>query len=266
MADDVQKRLRELGLLGLAARYDEIRDQPWLATVMAIEREERLQRGLERRTRTSRIGRFKSLSDFDWGWPRRIDRMTIEELTRLAFMEEEEGDSIDLADELFMLAADASLESNFEKAIAWLEQSLAIRESLEESEFDDINMTYSTLINSYVGAEMLEEARSVTEKWLGLVEKEHGSGSWRARAPIGQLIVVYDKTGDTEQHRIWSQRMEALPEPSAMEQTSMLNFESGIIGRSLRRSLEGLGGFMQLAAESVGEGGEGDQASGSQDE
>ncbi|MCA9805101.1 MAG: tetratricopeptide repeat protein, partial [Cyanobacteria bacterium HKST-UBA02] len=184
----------------------------------------------------------------------------------LAFMEEEEGDSIDLADELFMLAADASLESNFEKAIAWLEQSLAIRESLEESEFDDINMTYSTLINSYVGAEMLEEARSVTEKWLGLVEKEHGSGSWRARAPIGQLIVVYDKTGDTEQHRIWSQRMEALPEPSAMEQTSMLNFESGIIGRSLRRSLEGLGGFMQLAAESVGEGGEGDQASGSQDE
>ena len=89
MADDVQKRLRELGLLGLAARYDEIRDQPWLATVMAIEREERLQRGLERRTRTSRIGRFKSLSDFDWGWPRRIDRMTIEELTRLAFMEEE---------------------------------------------------------------------------------------------------------------------------------------------------------------------------------
>lgn len=178
----------------------------------------------------------------------------------LTFMEEEGGDSLDLADELFMLAADASLESSFEKAIAWLEKSLAIRERLDERDFDDINMTYSTLASSYVGAEMLEEARAVAEKWLTLVEKEHGNVSWRARSPIGQMIAIYEKTGDTDQHRLWTQRMEELPEPSAMDQTSMLNFESGIIGRSLRRSLEGLGGFLQLAGESVGEGGQGNES------
>jgi len=35
--DDLQKRLRALNLLGLAARLDELRDEPWLARVMQIE-------------------------------------------------------------------------------------------------------------------------------------------------------------------------------------------------------------------------------------
>lgn len=172
----------------------------------------------------------------------------------LVFMEEDEGDSMDLADELFMLAADASFESNFDKAIAWLEKSLAIRERLEETDFDDMSMTYSTLINSYIGADMLDQARETTDKWLALIEKEHGKANWRSRSPVTQMIAICDKEGDTEQHRIWSARLEELPEPNAMEQTEMLNFESGIIGRSLRRSLEGLGDFIKLAAESVGEG------------
>lgn len=85
---DLAKRLRELGLLGLAARLDEIRDEPWLERVIAIEHEERQHRGLDRRLKNSRLGRFKPMTDYDWSWPKAIDREAIEDLLRLAFVEE----------------------------------------------------------------------------------------------------------------------------------------------------------------------------------
>ncbi len=34
------------------------------------------------------LGRFKSLADFDWDWPKRCDREAVEELMRLAFLKE----------------------------------------------------------------------------------------------------------------------------------------------------------------------------------
>jgi DNA replication protein DnaC len=86
--DDPRTRLRALGLLGLAARLDEVRDEPWLGRVIAIETEERQHRGLDRRMKNSRLGKFKPMADFDWNWPTKVDRKTIEALFLLGFVDE----------------------------------------------------------------------------------------------------------------------------------------------------------------------------------
>jgi DNA replication protein DnaC len=85
MSDDLEGRLRAIGLIGLAARLDEIRSEPWLERVITIETEERQRRGLDSRLKNSRLGRFKPMADYDWSWPRAIDRQTIDELFVLRF-------------------------------------------------------------------------------------------------------------------------------------------------------------------------------------
>ena len=86
--DELRQRLRALGLLGLASRLEELRDEPWLSRVIEIETEERQFRGLDRRLKNSRLGKFKPMADYDWKWPTSIDREAIETLFRLAFVEE----------------------------------------------------------------------------------------------------------------------------------------------------------------------------------
>jgi DNA replication protein DnaC len=86
--DDLHRRLRALGLLGLAARLDEVRDEPWLPRLLEIETDERQHRGLDRRMKNSRLGRFKPMADFDWAWPKQISRAAVEALFRLDFAAE----------------------------------------------------------------------------------------------------------------------------------------------------------------------------------
>jgi len=43
-------------------------------------------RGLERRTRDARVGATKPMVDFDWSWPKKIDRAAVEELFSLNFI------------------------------------------------------------------------------------------------------------------------------------------------------------------------------------
>lgn len=86
--DELRQRLRTLGLLGLASRLEELRDEPWLSRVIQIETEERQFRGLDRRLKNSRLGKFKPMADYDWKWPTSIDRKAIETLFRLAFAEQ----------------------------------------------------------------------------------------------------------------------------------------------------------------------------------
>lgn len=81
-------RARRLGLYGLLAHWDEVEGQPWLVRLLEIEDTERSRRSLERRIRSARIGAFKALADFDWAWPKKIPRATIEELFTLRFIEE----------------------------------------------------------------------------------------------------------------------------------------------------------------------------------
>lgn len=86
--DELQKRLRVLNLFGLAARIDEIRAEPWLSRVIEIEHEERQHRGLDRRMKNSHLGRFKPMADYDWSWPKSVNRDAIEALFSLRFVED----------------------------------------------------------------------------------------------------------------------------------------------------------------------------------
>lgn len=83
---EIEVRLKALGLYGLLGSLTEIADKPWLREVLAIEERERQKRGLERRLRNARVASFKSITDFDWSWPKRIDREAIEELFTLGFL------------------------------------------------------------------------------------------------------------------------------------------------------------------------------------
>jgi DNA replication protein DnaC len=83
---ELKARLKALGLFGLIACWEQIADKPWLTDVLALEERERQKRGLERRMRNARIGLFKSMVDFDWTWPKKVDREAIDDLFGLAFL------------------------------------------------------------------------------------------------------------------------------------------------------------------------------------
>ena len=86
--DPLEDRARHLGLYGLLADWKKLGEKPWVETLIACEETERHRRSLERRIRTSKIGRFKPIADFDWDWPTKIDRQLIEELMQLSFIDE----------------------------------------------------------------------------------------------------------------------------------------------------------------------------------
>ena len=46
------------------------------------------QRSLQRRLRQAQLGRFKLMADFDWNWPRKIDRDLVERALTLDFIPE----------------------------------------------------------------------------------------------------------------------------------------------------------------------------------
>jgi len=83
---ELEEQLRALKLPGLLAHFDEIRDEPWLPRLIAWEEEERARRGLERRVKRARLGSYKPMADFDWSWPKKIDREQIDDLFRLDWL------------------------------------------------------------------------------------------------------------------------------------------------------------------------------------
>jgi len=76
----IEATLHKLRLIGCLAHLDEIKHEPWLARLIAIESEERARRSLENRTRIAGLGAFKPMCDFDWKWPTKIDRSLVEDL------------------------------------------------------------------------------------------------------------------------------------------------------------------------------------------
>lgn len=84
--NDLQERAQGLKLHGLLAHWDDIEDQDWLPRLLDWEETERARRGLQRRLRRARLGTFKPLADFDWSWPKKIDRPQIDELFRLDWL------------------------------------------------------------------------------------------------------------------------------------------------------------------------------------
>jgi len=84
--DEVRAALGRLGLYGLLANWEEVRDSDWLPRVIEYEQAERQRRSLERRVGNARLQTFKPMADFDWQWPKKIDRAAVEELFTLDFL------------------------------------------------------------------------------------------------------------------------------------------------------------------------------------
>ena len=84
--DTLRARAAALNLHGLLTHWGEVASEPWVASLLGWEEQERARRSLERRLRTAHIGRFKPLCDFDWAWPKRCDRAAIDTLMTLEFL------------------------------------------------------------------------------------------------------------------------------------------------------------------------------------
>jgi DNA replication protein DnaC len=92
---DLRALLRALGLMATADGLDDLialaTKKRWGAVelfehVVAVEEKDRTRRGLERRLKRSRLERFKPMADYDWNWPRKIDRPLVESVLRLDFV------------------------------------------------------------------------------------------------------------------------------------------------------------------------------------
>jgi len=86
----LKQRVTALKLYGLLAHWDTLAasDLVWVQQLVAWEDVERKRRGLERRLGAAHLGRFKPLSDFDWGWPAHCDQAAVAELMTLGFIQD----------------------------------------------------------------------------------------------------------------------------------------------------------------------------------
>lgn len=92
---DLASQLAYLGLHATAAGLDDLlahaikarlAPRALLAHLAVLETDDRKRRSLERRLRRSRVGGFKTMADFDWNWPRKIDRARVERALDLDFL------------------------------------------------------------------------------------------------------------------------------------------------------------------------------------
>jgi len=92
--------LRALGLRRTAAELADVLARAtrhrWspvqvLEELVRTEHQERAQRSLERRLARARLGAFKPMADFDWAWPKVVDRAAVERVLTLGFLERAEN-------------------------------------------------------------------------------------------------------------------------------------------------------------------------------
>jgi DNA replication protein DnaC len=86
--DSLKAQAGALKLHGLVSHWDEVTPEqtPWLAQWVSWEINERKQRSLERRLSSAKLGRFKSLTEFNWQWPSKIDEQAIHRIMQLDFI------------------------------------------------------------------------------------------------------------------------------------------------------------------------------------
>ena len=86
--DALRERLRRLGLFGLLAHGEQMLGEAWLPRLVEIEEADRQRRSLERRLHNARLGVFKPMADFEWSWPKKLDRELIDDLFTFGFVRE----------------------------------------------------------------------------------------------------------------------------------------------------------------------------------
>jgi len=95
MTTPLKERLDSLGLRHTSQALDDLiataTKRRWgpaelLEAIADEETKDRARRGVERRLSRSRLGALRTMADFDWGWPKRIDRTAVESALALDFM------------------------------------------------------------------------------------------------------------------------------------------------------------------------------------
>jgi DNA replication protein DnaC len=86
--EELRQRLQRLNLYGLLAHAEELLNEPWLGRLLEIEESERLRRSLKRRQDNARLSTFKPMADFDYQWPKELDRSLLEDLFTFSFLEQ----------------------------------------------------------------------------------------------------------------------------------------------------------------------------------
>lgn len=95
--NDLAAQLRALGMNAVAESLDDFlaraTKSQWsprmiLEELGRMESHSRGQRSLDRRLQYSRIGRFKVMADFNWNWPKKIDRDAVHRALTLDFIKE----------------------------------------------------------------------------------------------------------------------------------------------------------------------------------
>jgi DNA replication protein DnaC len=95
--NDLATQLQALGLDATAASLDDLlaraierrlAPRELLEEIVRSEAAQRSRRSLERRRVKSRLGAFKPIADFDWNWPKKIDRPLLERALSLEFLRE----------------------------------------------------------------------------------------------------------------------------------------------------------------------------------
>jgi DNA replication protein DnaC len=93
-------QLRQVGLTQTATEVNDFiaraTQKRWspvvlLETLVRAELDARARQRVERRLKDARVGRFKSMADFEWAWPKQIHRPSVERVLTLEFVSKREN-------------------------------------------------------------------------------------------------------------------------------------------------------------------------------
>ena len=84
--DLLLQRAKALKLYGLVEHWQEVWQCEWVEQLLNWEEIYRRAKSLDNRLRSARIGKFKTLDEFDWNWPKQCDRDTILQWMELDFL------------------------------------------------------------------------------------------------------------------------------------------------------------------------------------
>jgi len=95
--DQLQHNLSYLNLAHIAQHYESLAQEAarehlghveYLARLVAGEADARYERSIARRVRRARLPVIKTLEQFEWSWPAKINRAQVQDLFRLRFIEQ----------------------------------------------------------------------------------------------------------------------------------------------------------------------------------
>jgi len=95
--EDLTEVLRRLSLTTIAQHYEDLGREAareglahveYLRRLAEAEAAARYERSVQRRTKAARLPVLKTLEQFDWAWPKKINRAQVQNLFRLSFIEQ----------------------------------------------------------------------------------------------------------------------------------------------------------------------------------